>query len=135
MIRKLGVQAYTFRKYYGDEGANEQTLDKAFKTIKEHGYDEIQTAGFGNLTIEKYAELAHNAGLDIVGTHYDYNEMLNNTDEAMRKHKEILKTSIMGIGGMPVPPRTDKKELFKFIDDFNKIGDKIIRHAMVVVAN
>ena len=125
MFKKLGVQAYTFRSYYDGETATEQTLDKAFRTIKEHGYDEIQTAGFGKVGIEKYAELAHNAGIDIVGTHYDYNEMLNDTDEAMRKHKEILKTSIMGIGGMPLAPRNDKQELFKFIDDFNKIGDKI----------
>lgn len=125
MFKKLGVQAYTFRSYYDGETATEQTLEKAFRTIKEHGYDEIQTAGFGKIGIEKYAELAHNAGIDIVGTHYDYNEMLNNTDEAMRKHKEILKTNIMGIGGMPLAPRNDKQELFKFIDDFNKIGDKI----------
>ena len=31
----------------------------------------------------------------------------------------------MGIGGMPLAPRNDKQELFKFIDNFNKIGDKI----------
>jgi len=125
MFKKLGVQAYTFRNYYSGENASEATLNHAFETIKKLGYDEIQTAGFGEIGIEKYAELAANNGIDIVGTHYDYNEMLNDTDEAMRKHKEILKTNIMGIGGMPVPPRTSKEELFKFIDDFNKIGDKI----------
>lgn len=125
MFKKLGVQAYTFRNAYDGENANEKTLDAAFKKIKEIGYDEIQTAGFGKIGIEKYAALAHEAGLDIVGTHYDYDEMLNNTDEAMRKHKEILHTDIMGIGGMPGPARESKEGLFKFIDDFNKIGDKI----------
>lgn len=125
MFKKLGVQAYTFRNAYDGEGAGEATLAAAFGKLKEIGYDEIQTAGFGKVGIEKYAELAHNAGLDIVGTHYDYNEMLNDTDEAMRKHKEILKTNIMGVGGMPAPARSSKEELFKFIDDFNRIGDKI----------
>ena len=125
MFKKLGVQAYTFRNYYDGENASEATLDKAFRTIKEYGYDETQTAGFATVGIEKYAELAHNAGIDIVGTHYNYDEMLNDTDEAMRKHTEILKTNIMGIGGMPLAARGSKEELFKFIDDFNKIGDRI----------
>lgn len=125
MIKKLGVQAYTFRDAYGGENASEKTLEKAFLKIKEIGYDEIQTAGFGVVSIEKYAELAHNAGLDIVGTHYDFNEMLNDTDEAMRKHSEILKTKIMGIGGMPGEARESKEALFKFINDFNTVAERV----------
>lgn len=128
MIKKLGVQAYTFRSSYSGETGNEQALEKAFKTVKALGYDEIQTASFGNVSIEAYARLAHEAGLEIVGTHYDYNEMLNDTDEAMRKHREILKTNIMGVGSMPTEARASKEALFKFIDDFNKIGDKIKPH-------
>lgn len=128
MIKKLGVQAYTFRDAYSAEGANEQTLDTAFKKIKELGYDEIQTAGFGCIGIEKYAQLAHDAGLDIVGTHYDYNEMLKDIDGVMYKHSEILKTKIMGVGAMPSYARESKDNLFKFIDEFNKIGDAIHPH-------
>ncbi len=128
MIKRLGAQAFTFRNYYSGENASEATLAEAFKRFKAIGYDEIQTAGFGEVGIEKYAQLAHENGIDIVGTHYDYNEMLNDTDEAMRKHKEILKTDIMGIGGMPVPARESKEELFKFIDDFNTIGEKIHKY-------
>lgn len=125
MINKLGVQAYTFRKYYDGENANEQTLAHAFRTVKALGYDEIQTAGFGKIGLEKYCELAHDAGLTIVGTHYDFREMLEDTDEAMRKHREILKTDLMGIGSMPMEARTDKAELFKFIDQVNRFAEKI----------
>ena len=128
MFKKLGVQAYTFRNAYDGENANEETLGKAFRTIKSLGYDEIQTAGFGKIGIEGYARQAHEAGLDIVGTHYDYNEILNDTDEAMRKHEEILKTKIMGIGGMPGYGRESKEGLFRFIDEANKIGDKIKKY-------
>lgn len=128
MIKKFGVQAFTFRDAYDAENANEETLGKAFKTIKALGYDEIQTAGFGKLGIESYAKLAHDAGLDIVGTHYDYDEILNDTDEAMRKHTEILNTKIMGIGGMPGYGRESKEGLFRFIDEFNKIGDKVKKY-------
>lgn len=125
MFKKLGVQAYTFRQAYGAEGANEKTLAAAFQTVKSLGYDEIQTAGFGVVGIDAYARLAHEAGLQIVGTHYDYQEMLADTDEAMRKHTEILHTNIMGIGSMPSPARESKEALFRFIDEFNAIGDRI----------
>lgn len=128
MFQKLGVQAYSFRDAYDGENANEKTLDKAFRTLKALGYDEIQTAGFGKVGIEAYAKLAHDAGLTIVGTHYDYDEMLNDTDEAMRKHTEILHTDIMGIGGMPAYGRESKEGLFRFIDEFNTIGDKVHKH-------
>lgn len=125
MFKKLGVQAYTFRNAYSAEDASEKTLAAAFQTVKSLGYDEIQTAGFGAVGIEAYARLAHEAGLDIVGTHYDYNEMVTDIDEAMRKHTEILHTKIMGIGGMPGPARESKEALFQFIDEFNGIGEKI----------
>lgn len=125
MIQKLGVQAFTFRQAYSAEDASEKDLAAAFQTVKSLGYDEIQTAGFGVVGIEAYARLAHEAGLEIVGTHYDYDEMLHDTDEAMRKHTEILHTHIMGIGGMPGPARESKQALFRFIDDFNRIGDAI----------
>ncbi len=125
MINKLGVQAYTFRQYYDGENASEATLDHAFRTVKALGYDEIQTAGFGKIGLEKYCELAHAAGLTIVGTHYDFREMVEDTDEAMRKHREILKTNLMGIGSMPPEARTDREELFRFIDRVNHIADKI----------
>ncbi len=125
MFEKLGVQAFTFREAYSGENASEKTLGDVFKRMKELGYDELQTAGFGSVGIETYARLARENGIDIVGTHYDYNEMCTDIDEAMRKHTEILHTNIMGIGGMPGPARESKEELFKFIDQFNKIGDAI----------
>ena len=124
-FEKLGVQAYSFREAYQGENANEQTLATAFRALKQMGYDEVQTAGFGKVGMEAYAKLAHANGLEIIGTHYDYQEMCTDIDEAMRKHTEILHTSIMGIGGMPGAARESKEELFRFIDQFNKIGDAI----------
>ena len=125
MFEKLGVQAYTFREAYLGETASAKTLEKAFQSLKAMGYDEVQTAGFGKVSMEDYARLAQENGIDIVGTHYDYQEMCTDIDEAMRKHTEILRTKIMGIGGMPGPARESKEELFQFIDQFNRIGDAI----------
>lgn len=128
MFKKLGVQAYTFRNAYSAADANEQTLAKAFNTLKSLGYDEVQTAGFGNLTAQTYADLAHNAGLDIVGTHYDFGKIVNETEDTMRIHREILKTDFIGIGGMPVEPRTSKDALLRFIETVNKIGEQIHKY-------
>ena len=131
MFEKLGVQAYTFREAYMGDSASEKTLGKAFETMKKLGYDELQTAGFGKVGIEAYARLAQENGVDIVGTHYDYQEMCTDIDEAMRKHTEILHTSIMGIGGMPGPARESKEELFKFIL-FSMVGYCLITFCHII---
>ena len=125
MFEKLGVQAYTFRDAYAGENANEQTLERTFAALKKMGYSEVQTAGFGNVGMETYSKLAQQHGLEIVGTHYDYNEMLTDIDEAMRKHSEILHTKLMGIGNMPRPMRENKDTVLRFIDQFNTLGRKV----------
>lgn len=124
MIEKLSVQAYSFREYYEGEKADEKVLDAAFRMLKEIGYDGIQTAGFGNIGIEKYAQAAHSAGLEIIGTHWDFDDLVKNTDEVMKSHSDILKTNIIGIGAMP-QYAFEKDGLIKFIQDFNELGDKV----------
>ncbi len=128
MIKTLGVQAFTFRNAYSAEDATEASLAETFRKVKALGYDEVQTAGFGKFSVETYAKLAHDAGITIVGTHYNWDEMLKDPDEAMRIHEEVLGTKIMGIGGMPGPARTSKENLMKFIDDANALADKVSRY-------
>ncbi len=122
MTNKFGVQAYSFCDAYDAENADEKTLETAFKRIKAIGYDEIQTAGFGKVGIEKYVKLAHDAGLEIVGTHYSLNEIFENPIETMRIHEEILGCKFMGISG---PPRSvyTKEGFFEFIEKCNKLGE------------
>lgn len=127
MIEKLGVQAYSFREYYSGEKADEKVLDATFRMIKEIGYDQIQTAGFGEIGIEKYTELAHTSGLEIIGTHWDFDDLMKNTDDVMKAHSEILKTNIIGIGAMP-RYAFEKEGLLKFISEFNVLGEKLKKY-------
>ena len=90
MIEKLGVQAYSFRQYYNEEGATVESVTEVFKQIKAMGYDEVQSADYGKLTREQYAEAAHAAGLSIIGTHENYYQIRDNTEEMMRIHEEVL---------------------------------------------
>ena len=114
MIKKLGLQVYTIRSAMTDEAS----IDESFKRISEIGYSEIQTAGCP-VAPEVYGELAAKHGLDIVGTHYDWDAILNNYDETVRIHR-LWKTSNIGIGGMPGDARKDYDALMRFIEDFNR---------------
>ena len=100
MIEKLCVQAYSIRQYYNEEGATVESVTEVFKQIKAMGYDEVQSADYGKLTREQYAEAAHAAGLAIIGTHENYYQIRDNTEEMMRIHEEVFGTKIMGVGGM-----------------------------------
>ena len=125
MIKKLGVQAYTFRDAYNGKNANEKALENVFTCLKSLGYDEIQTDSFGIFSPHTFARLAHDAGLEIVGTFNDYDEMIKDPEEIMRLHREVIKSNLMGVAGLPDPARESKEELFKFIDTYNQLGDKV----------
>ena len=127
MIEKLGVQAYSFRQYYNAADATEESVTKVFKQIKTMGYDEIQSADYGKLSYEQYANAAKAAGLSIIGTHFNYAEIRDNTEATMRLHEELFSTKIMGIGGLPLEYRESPETVQKFIDEVNAIGKKIAK--------
>ena len=122
MIKTLGIQLYTIR----DQFKNEEEVAVGLKRLKDMGYTDLHTAGFP-IPVERFAELVKENGLNVCGTHYDWNKMLNETDAAMEDHK-LLGTVNMGIGGMPGPARTSLEELKKFIEDANKVAEKISKY-------
>ena len=127
MIEKLGMQAYSVRKYYAAEDATEQTLLDVFKQLKAMGYDEIQSADYGKFTYEQYANAAKAAGLAIIGTHFNYAEIRDNTEATMKLHEELFGTKIMGVGGMPLEYRESPETVQKFIGEVNAIAKRIAK--------
>ena len=127
MIEKLGVQAFSFRKYYGDPNATEESVTEVFKQIKAMGYDELQSADYGVLNYEQYARAAKAAGLSIIGTHFNYAEIRDNTKATMRLHEEVFGTKIMGIGGLPLEYRQSPETVQRFITEANAIAKKIAK--------
>lgn len=115
MFHTLGVQLYTVRDYLNDP----EFADLAFHKLAELGYREVQTAG----NEDKLAELIAKNDLKIVGTHYNFQKIMNEPDRTMELHRKWGTTNI-GIGGMPVPARTDLAKLKKFIYDFNITAEK-----------
>lgn len=116
------------RDYYSKEGTTEKSLTEAFAKMKAFGYDEIQTAGYGVLTAEEYASAASAAGLKIVGTHAGFDSIVEDPDETMRIHKEILGTNLIGTGMMPLWARQSKGELLRFIEKANEFADYISKY-------
>ena len=117
IIDKLGVQVFTVRDFM----QNEADIAETFRKLKDLGYDQIQTARCA-VPYEVYGELADKAGIEIVGTHDNFDLMFNDFDTALANHK-ALGTMNMGIGGMffgeaPITP----EQVEEFITKANAVG-------------
>ncbi len=117
MFKKLGLQLYTVRDYMKDE----ESLDKTFEQLVAMGYTEGQTAG-NAVPAAIFGDLAKKHGFSIIGTHYNYDEIVNNPAETMKVHN-MWGTKNVGIGGMPGDARKDYDNLMKFIETFNKTAE------------
>lgn len=117
-LNKIGVQLYTIRDQFKDP----ESAKVCFEKLKKLGYDEVQTAGCAaNITPEIFGKLAREAGLTVVGTHDDFNLMVNDPEKAMDNH-DLMGTKIMGIGGFF---HTDKEAYDDFIAKANTVARNI----------
>ena len=93
---KLGVQMYTVREYAKTLEDFEETLKK----IADIGYKSVQVSGTCAYEGDWLAEKLKENGLTADSTHYNYNEILHNTEEVIKKHK-LFNCKYIGIGAMP----------------------------------
>ncbi|MBQ3554341.1 MAG: sugar phosphate isomerase/epimerase [Clostridia bacterium] len=116
-IAKIGVQLYTIREFT----TTEQDIRESFRKIKALGYDQAQTAGC-KISYELFGQIARDEGIEIVGTHDNFEEMCDDFETSLKKH-QFLGTNIMGIGGCPI---YDLKGYEEFFRKANEIGEKLI---------
>ncbi len=90
---KIGAQLYSVRDCCNDA----ESIKKTFAELKKQGYSSIQVSGFP-YEAEVVREEADKNGLHIGLTHTPIPEIINNTDEVIRKHK-VLGADMVGIGG------------------------------------
>lgn len=123
MINKIGVQLFTIRDYM----MTENDVKESFKKLKDLGYDQIQTAGC-KIPYKIYGELAEQAGLEIIGTHDNFDMMCNDFDKALENHT-FLNTFNMGCGAYGVDAQMRKPEIIEdFIIKGNAIGEKLKKY-------
>jgi len=90
---KIGAQLYSVR----DKCSNAEDIKATFAEMKKMGYTSVQVSGFAY-----DADVVHQAALEndlhIGLTHTPIPEIINDTDEVIRKHK-IIGADMVGIGG------------------------------------
>lgn len=118
-IEKLGVQLYTIRDFMNTP----EDIRESFRKLKALGYDQAQTAGC-KIPYAEFGQIAREEGLEIVGTHDNFQSMVENFDQAYANH-QALGTNLMGIGGFHCDSLAD---LNAFIARANVIGEKIAAH-------
>lgn len=118
-IEKLGVQLYTIR----DSMNTPEEIRQSFRKLKELGYDQAQTAGC-KIPYTEFGQLAREEGIEIVGTHDNFQLMAEDFEQAYANH-QALGTNLMGIGGFHC---ASLEELNTFIAQANAIGRKIAAH-------
>ena len=121
MIQKLGVQLYTIRDFMNTP----EEIRNSFKKLKSLGYDQAQTAGC-KIPYDEFGKIAQEEGIEIVGTHDDFQMMCNDFEQSLRNH-QLLHTKNMGIGGFGV--ETVEKNI-DFIEKANKVGEQAAKHGM-----
>lgn len=114
-LEKIGIQLYSVRE-------NFKTLDQAaetFRALKALGYDEAQTAGCYGIPYDQFYSLAHDAGIEIIGTHDDFALMQSDIALSIANHK-ALHTTNMGIGGFGA-------ETVEAVETFIEAANKVAR--------
>ena len=122
LISRIGLQLYTVRNSFKAPEMAAET----FKKLKALGYDEAQTAGCYGMPYDLFARLANDAGIEIVGTHDDFQMMKNDIERSIANHK-MLHTTNMGIGGFHA---NSVAEVEEFIQTANRIAARIAREGM-----
>ena len=115
-IEKIGVQLYTIRDFMNTE----EEVRESFKKLKALGYDQAQTAGC-KISYEAFGQIAKEEGIEIVGTHENFELMVNDFDASYKNH-ELLGTKIMGIGGFFA---AEFEKYVEFVKNANTVGEKI----------
>ena len=93
---KLGAQFYSIRDYCQDA----EGLRKAFRLVKEIGYEAVQISGISpTITAKDIAACVKEFDLPVPLTHSDPNRIIGDTDALIAEHKLYGATEI-GLGGL-----------------------------------
>lgn len=121
-ISNIAAQLYTLRDFCKNEEDFKQTLIK----VKEIGYQAVQVSGVGPIAPEKIKEIADEVGLQICATHVSYDELVNNLDFSVQKHK-LWNCKYVGLGGLPNEYRS-AEGYSDFAKKFSEIAKSLQEH-------
>lgn len=115
----IGIQAYTYRNSFPN--GVEATLD----TIQALGITELEGANPKGVTPEEFRKMTDERGIKIPSIGAGYEELVENTDEVIKKAK-ILGASYVMVAWIPHDKNDFKIEnTKKAVEDFNRVGKKL----------
>ena len=95
-VLKAGAQLYTVR----DHTRTPQEVAKTLHRVAEIGYRAVQVSAFGPIEPREVARLAQQEGLDIVATHFGWDEFRNNLGQLIAVH-QLWGCRHAAIGSLP----------------------------------
>ena len=98
-MNKYGIQMYSLRDITGTD------LDGALAKAAAMGYKTIEFAGFFGHTAEEVRAMLDRYGLEVIGTHSSYNDLLEDFEGTVRFHKTLGNTNFV-IPGWDFSTRT-----------------------------
>ena len=123
MYKDISMQLYSVRNHM----KNIDDIRGCFKELRKIGYTGSQVAEkFDTYTYAEYAQAAKDAGIEIIGTHGNIPEDVDNIDDYVNNHK-ILGTTNAGIGGFFVKT---VKEYVDMIEKVNRLAENLSKHGM-----
>ncbi len=126
-MKQFGLQLYSVRDHMTE---NDEGVKNAFLELAKMGYTQAQTAGtYDFIAPEKFAEYAHDAGIEICGTHYNWDRIRNDVEGTVAYHKALGTTNV-GIGSMPGTALVSIAALDEFINEFNACAEKYAKYGM-----
>lgn len=120
-MKEIGLQLYTIRDFM----KSEEDIRESFQKMRKYGYTQGQTAGCA-IPYADFGRIAKEEGIEIVGTHDNFDLMVNDFEQALENHK-LLGTTNMGIGGIKCGSPDEVKA---FIEKANQVGEKAAKHGM-----
>ena len=117
-MKRFGLQLYSIRHHF----TSPEDTRRSFEIMRDCGYTHAQTAGtYSYISPEEFRSLADECGIEIMGTHYDWDLICNDIEETARYHT-IIGAKYIGIGGISFNELSTKEKLFAFIDKFNELA-------------
>lgn len=103
----LGAQFYTLREYCTDL----KGLEESMKKVADIGYTSIQLSGVCAYEGEWVAEKIKELGITVDITHYDYDKIINDTENTIKLH-DVMNCKCIGLGSSGLIRSPEKIQQF-----------------------
>ncbi len=104
---KLGAQFYTLREHCADL----KGLEESMKKVADMGYTSIHLSGVCAYEGEWVAEKTKEIGITVDITHYDYDKIVNDTENTIKTHA-VMNCKCIGLGSSSLIRSPEKIDRF-----------------------